>query len=68
MKQMRFFKSKKTLMAEKNKEIEAKVQAFLAEYRVLSAKHQIDIGAQLKVDQNGIVPVIVFKDLKADNK
>jgi len=55
-------------MAEKNKEIEAKVQAFLAEYRVLSAKHQIDIGAQLKVDQNGIVPVIVFKDLKADNK
>ena len=57
-----FYKSKKKKAEEKKERLDA----FLAEYKELSAKHKIDIGCNLKVAQNGIIPQLYFKFLDED--
>ncbi len=57
------YKSKK----KKEKEKQARIDAFLAEYKELSQKHKIDIGTQLKANSSGIVPQLVFKFLDENN-
>jgi hypothetical protein len=56
------YKSKKKKAQEKQE----KLNNFLTEYKELSNKHKIDIGAQLKAGPNGIIPQLFFKFLDED--
>lgn len=53
-------KKKETAPNQEQQELQAKVQEFLNEYRVLAAKHLFDFHAQLAVSPDGIVPNLVI--------
>ena len=60
------FKFKK--QQRKEAEIKKRAEAFLAEYRVLSQKHLLDIGAKLIVQEEGIKATPYIVDIMPTEK
>jgi hypothetical protein len=53
-------KQPKQSAEEASKAEREKMEAFIADYKEVSQKHGIDIGAALSVTEKGIVPVLKF--------
>ena len=60
------FKFKK--QQRKDAELKKRAEAFLAEYRALSQKHMLDIGAKLLIDDNGIKATPYIVDIMPTEK
>lgn len=44
-------------------ERQERIKGFVEEFKELSKKYQVDLGARLEMKQNGIVPKLVLVDL-----
>ncbi len=55
---MGFFKKEKRGLKKAQLEQEAKIKAFLEEYKALSIKHGLDIAAEIEYQRVGIRPVL----------